>query len=630
MMQAIRDAITGWLAYAVIAVLIIPFAFWGVGDYFGFFGDNYAAKVNDVEIPLQRYRVEYNQRYAQTRDAYGDQFDPDFIDEAALRQRVLDEMIEAEVLYQYARERGYRVSDEQIVERIHTVPAFQEDGVFSSERYRYLLQMNGLTPSQFEADMRRSMVLAQFQGGVVDSAFLPEAMIESIVRIVEQRREFAWAEVPAAEFRDGIEVTEEQVAEYYERNARRFMTDERVDLEYVVLGTEALAGRIEVNEDELRAFYEERAQQIGATEERRARHIMVEDESAAAELKARLDAGEDFAALAAEHSVDTDTAADGGDLGWVGRDFFMPELEEAIYSLDEGAVSEPVRTGFGWHLVRVDEIRAGEEREPFEAVRDELADEFRTREVERRFYDMVERLADLAFENPDSLVPAADTLELEIGRIEGVTRGQGDGLAADARVRNAAFSPEVLEERYNSRLLELDDDRVAVVRVAAHEPPRQRELEEVADRIREVLVRERARERAAEVAETLVERARGGEALADLAREFSAVWHAPRTVSRGSQDVPPPVTAAVFRAPRPDSEAPVIRTVQVGDDIAVFQLLAVNAGTGADMDAEQRANIVRVLSRRDGEAQFQALMESLKAEADIKYGSNLFEDPAGF
>lgn len=623
MMQAIRDAITGWLAYAVIAVLIVPFAFWGVGDYFGFFGENYAVKVNDVEIPLQRYRASYNQRYTERRDAYGDAFDPDLIDEPALRQQVIDDMVEAELLHQYAIDRGLRTSDARLVERIHAIPAFQEGGVFSTERYRYLLEINGLNPSAFENDLRRSMTLAQLQSGIVNTAFMPDALVDSVVRIIEQRREFAWVEVPVDRFYGGIEVTDEAIAEYYERNARRFMTPERVTAEYVTLTPEGIAAEVQVTEAALRAFYDERMQTLMAGEERRARHIMVADESLATQLKSRLERGADFAELAAEHSEDVDTAAEGGDLGWIERGSFMPELEQTIYQLGEGEVSGPVKSGFGWHLIRVDEIRASD-RPEFESMRDELAAEYRERAVESRYYELVERLADLAFENPDSLEPAADALGLTVERIEGVTRAGGDRLAADSRIRNALFSDEVLEQRFNSRLIELGDDRVAVTRVAEREPPRQRELAEVRDRIHQTLQREAARTRAIEAGEAIIERARAGEALPDLAREFGVIWHAQRTIGRGDRETPPTVIDAVFRAPRPGPDSTVIRSVRIGDDFAVFRLDAVKSAESHDH--EQHAAIARSLAEREGGAQFRALLESLKADADIKYGSNLFDD----
>lgn len=629
MLLKIRDAVSGWVSYAIIAVLVVPFALWGIGDYLGVFGDTYAVKVNDTEIPLTQYRNAYTRRYVSVRDELGAEFRPEAIDENALRQQVLDEMVDEELLYQYAIASGLRISDAAVVEQIHRIQAFQEGGRFSSERYRYMLQLNGLTPAGFENDIRRTMVLTQLEQAIAGTSFMTRNAFRDLIRIGDQRREFAWIEIAFDQYADQVEVTDEQVAAYYAANQQRFMTVETVDIEYVELTADTVAAVIQVDEAALRERYEERLAAASAQEQRRASHILVESEALANELAAQLADGADFAALAAEHSADPGSASAGGDLGWVDRGSFVREFETALYAMEPDTISAPVRTGFGWHIIRLDEIRGTVEVAPFEELRGALATEYREAEAERRFYTMAERLADLAFENAGSLDPAAAALDLPVRRINGVSRAAGSGLADYAEVRNAAFSPEVLGERFNSRLLELSGEHVAVVRVADHTPSRQMAQEEVESAIRAELLRTQARALASATAESLVERARAGEELAALATEVGAVYHEPHVAGRADDHAPPTLLRALFRTPRPEADgAPVVRTVVTGDAVAVYRLLGVTAGTPELMEEDQVAGITAALASRQGQAEFHALRSRLRSQADIAYGSNLWSDEA--
>jgi peptidyl-prolyl cis-trans isomerase D len=251
----------------------------------------------------------------------------------------------------------------------------------------------------------------------------------------------------------------------------------------------------------------------------------------------------------------------------------------------------------------------------------------REAEADRRFYTLAERMADLAFENSGSLDPAAEALDLRVRRINDVARAAGMGLADFAEVRNAAFSPEVLEERFNSRLLELSGEHVAVVRVAEHTPSRQMQLEEVDAVIRAELIRSEARALASATAESLVERARAGEDLAALAAEVDATYHEPHVAGRADDHAPPTLLRALFRAPRPgDGGDPAVHMVMIGNAVAVYRLLGVTAGTPELMEDDQVTGITAALASRLGQAEFHALLSTLRARASISYGSNLWSD----
>jgi peptidyl-prolyl cis-trans isomerase D len=632
MLLAIRDRAKGWLAWVIIVLIAIPFAFFGVYSYLTGGGTpNVAARVNDVEISVTQVNNAYRQQRQQLEQMFGDRLDPRMFDDRQLRLNAVEELIRETLLTEYVRSRGFRISDSQLAAIIRGQEAFHVDGRFSADRYRQLLSANMMSPEMYEARVRRGQALEQLQGAVFGSAMVTDADVDRLIRIERQQREFAYLTVSLKAFNRPEAVSEEKVVAFYEANPALFQRPEEVRLEYVVLDEAALRQQVDVSEEDVQQRYRElRASRFSQPGEREVRHILLELPDGASreqvqevrqrlsEMREQIRAGElEFEGVAREHSDDPGSAAQGGDLGVIERGMMVETFEEAAFTLNEGEISQPVRTPFGLHLIqatRVDPPKV----QPFETVRDQLREEMVAERVGNRMYEMVEKLGNLSYETPDSLEPAAEALGLEIRRTDWFSRnGAEDGVAADPRVVEAAFSQEVLGQNYNSEPLNLGKQH-AVVRVAEHRPAARLPLDEVADQVRARVAREQAAQRAQELAAELRAKAAEGADLAGLAEQQAVSLTEVEASTRDAAEHPRAVVERAFALARPREGAVSVGEARLQNgDIAVIRLQQVADGDPAAMDAEERQQYRLALQQTYGDAAIQNLIASLRADAKV-------------
>jgi len=628
MLQTLREGTGRWAAVGILGFIAITFIFFGNFD-FGFSGTTFAAKVNGEDVPLLEFEREYQRAQNEYQRLYPVELTDDLRRE--LRRSVVERMALGRALEQRARETGYRISDERLSESIRATQAFQAGGQFSADTYRLRLAAEGLTPPGYEALHRRELELLELQEGIASSTFWTPAEFRRYIEIFNERRELAYALFTADGFLAEVEIGDADVAAHYAANGALYMSPETVDLEYIELDQAAIAATVTVTDRALEEYFNEQRERFETAEERRARHILVTveggdtaaAEAEAAAIRARVDAGEDFAALATELSDDPGTQAQGGDLGWIARDQLAGPFEDALFALSAGEVAGPVQTDFGYHVIKLDEVRAGAAPTLAE-VRDQLAAEYQTREAEDLFYEQANRLEELAFDAYDELASVATALGVPLETVTGYPRsGNPELFANNAPVVQAAFDEELIASGNNSRLIELTDDRelgddrVIVLRVTAHHPPVPLPLESVAEDIREDLARAAAEELANAAATAFLadlESPVGASSARDLppvgassARDSPAVgaasardlqsaaearggtWYASRSVERTDAQVPTETLAAAF-AVRPPLPAGGIRQVvpMASGDTTVFLLTAVMPGDPATVPLEQR------------------------------------------
>lgn len=340
MLQSIRDSLSGWVLWFVVGLIAVPFAFVGIESFRMGSSDPVLVEVGDTEITDAQFRNAFDQRFRQLQQMMGDDFRPDMINTADFRAAVLQDMTREALLLQYARQNGYRGSDPEIMEYLRSLPAFQRDGRFSSEAYREVLANQGMDPESFEAQLRDALAIDQMRDGVLDSATIPNTMLDNHIRLQQQRRSLSLMVVPAERFVDEIEPTEAEINARYEQNQSQYQLPERVKLDYVMLDSASMDEGPDPEPSVLAALYEAEKARFITGEERRASHILIPldaDEDAAreqaAELRDRLASGADFAELAAEFSSDTGSKDQGGDLGWIERGQMAPDFEEALFAL---------------------------------------------------------------------------------------------------------------------------------------------------------------------------------------------------------------------------------------------------------------------------------------------------------
>jgi peptidyl-prolyl cis-trans isomerase D len=626
MLQKIHDAAKGWLAYVIVAIIIVPFALWGLHEYLGGGGDRVVAVVQGQEIPVRAVQAESRAQLDRLQAMFGGQVPRALLDSELRSREALEAVVTRAVLQDAAEAKGFRIGDELIVRELQRTEAFQDNGVFDPARYERLLQVQRLSQAGFEEQLRQDLRLEQLVDAPRVTTFLAPGVRDDFLRLSAQERELAALRVSVDSLAAQVTPSDEDIAAYYEAQAERFMAPERVRLAYLEISAETLAEGISIDERELREEYEARGAELARAERRRASHILLEipldaDEQVLQEIRSRAQGlarraqdGEDFAALAREHSDDQLSAAAGGDLGSLARGDLDPLFDQALFALAEGEVSDAVRTPFGFHVIRLDAIERPE-LPPFEAQREDIDRELRAQEAEIRLLTLVEELATLGFENPDSLQPAAAATGLAVQTSAWLTRDSGEGIGALREVREAAFADEVFVDRRNSEIVELTDGRILLLRIAEHEPARARPLAEVREEVVAALRLTRAREQAGERAQALEDRVRAGEDPAALAAADPAVELLPaQWLRRDAPGLPGPVRRAGFALAEPAAGAlAVTRELAGSGDAYVVMLSAVRAGVSA---GEGGALAARLQAEYAGGEQ-QAFIEALRARAEV-------------
>jgi peptidyl-prolyl cis-trans isomerase D len=627
MLQNIRDRLTGPFVWFIVGLIVIPFAFWGIETFRTGGGDPTVVKVGDQRITQSQFRAGFQQRMQQLQAMMGENFRQDLIDQPRFRQGVLDDMVQESIMRQHVRKEGYRASDAMLFEQISTIPAFQENGKFSSEAYRSRLSAQGYTPQRFENQLRDSLVIDQVREGILESGFVPPAGAADAYRIDAQKRTLSYAVFAVSKYQSQVQVDAADVQTRYDQGKARYKSPERIKVAYVELALDDLPPAEKPAPDYLRSIYEaEKAARFSTIEERRARHILINFGADKAEARKRIDAiadqvakGAEFASLAGSQSDDPGSKKKGGDLGWVRRGQMLEKFEQALFTLKKGEVSEPVETEFGWHLIKLEDVKEARTK-PFEdaEVQAELLRVYRAKDAEHRFREMSEKLEQAAFESPTSLDPAAKAAGLPVKTTDWFTRTAGEGLAAQAAVRTSAFSDDVLKNGENSRPLTIGENRVVVIHKQEYEAPRQKELDEVKDAIRDEIKLERARAKALADAQATIEAVRNGRPLEQVAREKHGEYKAVGAVARHAPGIDPAVLDIAFRLPRPAAGAVQASQIRLANgDIGVVALAAVQDAewTAAAPDEQQRE--VQQLRSAAAGSEFTAYRADLQKRIDV-------------
>ncbi|MDX1713115.1 MAG: SurA N-terminal domain-containing protein, partial [Halomonas venusta] len=567
MLQSIRDGSRSWGAKIIIGVMVAAMALFGVESLFSIFGDdpNQVASVNGEPIMRQQVELEVQ------RALRSGQVPPE--QERALRNDVLDQLITQQLLTRYAEDGGVFVSDAQLDQMIVGLPEFHDqDGRFSAEIFRNRLAGAGYTPVAFREELRADIKRQHLQQGLAFSDFSLENEQERLAELQRQQRSFRYVLLDTDDVTVEADVTDAQMQAYFDANQARFERPEQVRVEYVLVDRQAMAENVEVDEQSLRDAWREQNRNA----DRRVSHIMVtfgeersrqEAEARANEALDALSRGDSFADTAVRYSDDTASAEEGGDLGVISRGFFGDAFDEAAFALDEGETSQLVEMDGAFHILQVTELVVPDFEEQREALRQDVA----LREVSDEFNQQVQRLIDESFA-ADDLQSVADDLGLTLNQTDWLARGEGEGVLSEPGVLDEAFSADVLEEGYNSEVIELDDDRRLVLRVAEHRETTQLTLDDVRDEVANAVVAQQRQEALEQEAARMIEAVEAGEA-SDID------WREANNISRQSDGVlPQAVVQQVFRMPRPQEGDSVYRSVSLPEGVAVVALDSVSVG----------------------------------------------------
>ena len=621
MLQNIRDNSQGWIAKTIIGVIVALMALTGFDAIFqATTHKNEAAKVNGEEISQNELSQAVDMQRRQLMQQLGKDFDASLLDEKMLRESALKGLIDRKLLLQGAENSKFAFSEAALDQVILQTPEFQVDGKFSPERFDQVIRQLGYSRMQFRQMLAQEMLIGQLRAGLAGSGFVTDAQVLAFARLEKQTRDFASLNVkvdPAA-----VKLTDDEVKAYYDEHAKEFMTPDQVVIDYLELKKASFFDQVSVKDEDLQAAYQKETANL--SEQRRAAHILIEvndkvtEAQAKAkieEIQARLAKGEKFEALAKEFSQDPGSASNGGDLGYAGPGVYDPAFETALYALAKDQVSAPVRTDFGFHLIKLLGVEAPEVP-TFASLKDKLTRELKTQQVEQRFVEATKQLEDSSFEASDLVQPAQD-LKLTVHTSKPFGREGGEGVAANRAVVTAAFSPEVLDEGANSTAIELDPETVIVLRAKEHLKPAQLPLESVAASIRAQLTKEHASAAAKTKAEELIASLRDGKTALDKPIDGQS-WKVTQAATRGQEGVDPTVLQALFRMPKPAAkDKPTFSNVTLADgSLVIVRLNGVNEA--AAPTEEEKAQYRRFLASRIGQQDFAAYRKLLESQAEIK------------
>lgn len=653
MLQALREKSSGWIATVVLGLLIVPFAFFGMEQYLFQQNDTYVARIEAPpawwpqapsswlsrrllwqreDIETDAFRTAFEQERQRVRSENAEGYDARAFESTDNKRAVLDRLVDQSLLKLLAQNEGIQVGDAQVRRTIQGIPAFQANGQFNAQRYQQALaaQTPARTPRQFEQLVREGLQQSAIPEALTASAFVTNAETDRLLRLLGESRNVDFALI-APVIDANQPVTDAEIKQWYDSHTADFRAPERVTLEYLEVDGKALPASV-IDEDTLRRRYDEQKGRLGQPAQRLVSHILVEVPAGAdaatqkaAEDEARKLAtqakapGADFAALAKARSDDAGSKAGGGDLGWIAQDGTMVKpFEDAVFAMQAGQISDPVKSDFGWHVIQLREVREGQVQ-AFEQVREQLLAEAQASQGERAYNELMGKLVDEVNKSPGTLAGAAQVLGRPVATIGPFARGEGEGIAANPAVQKAAFSELLIQDGTVSEPIELGDSHGALIRVARHTPAQAQPLAEVREAVIAAIRQDRAGKAAAATAQAMIKDVQGGKAFNEAAAARNLPTQNQPDLKRGMPTVDPELMEAVFTAPVPAPGKPpsLGHAPLPGGAVAVFAVRSMTPGDPKQAQAAERSMLTGQLSQIDGDNAARALVDALRKRSRI-------------
>ncbi len=616
---------------ALLFLLIIPaFVLFGIEGYVRFdAGTETVAKVGGQDITQAEWDAAHRQEVDRIR-ASMPTLDPALFDSPHARYATLERLVQQRVLQFAADKSRVYVSDARLASELQENPTIaglrKPDGSLDVERYRQLLSSQGMSPEMFESRMRNELATRQLIGAVTSSATLAPALADAALNAFFQKREVQVVLFERTDFTARVTSSEADLEAYYKANPTQFQSPEQATIEYVTLDLAALQKGVVLNEADVKTYFEQNAAQIAGKEERRASHILInapktaaqgEREKArarAANLLAQLRKSPDsFAELAKKNSQDTGSASAGGDLDFFSRGAMVKPFEDAVFAMKKGDISELIESEFGYHIIRLTDIRAPKQRS-FAEARPEIEAALRAQQAQRKYAEAADTFTNTVYEQSDSLKPVLDKLKLQSATATLVGRNPvagAKGALANAKFLKAIFSPDAIEKKRNTEAIELGANQMVSGRITSYAPARTLPLAEVRDRVRERLTVVRAAELAKKEGEAKL--------AAWKANPAAATLPAAIVLSRDEQQQQPPeLVAAVLRSDLTSTPAWVgVDLGERGYALARVNKIVPRTALAADRVQQDRSQYSEWWSAAEGLAQYNLLKERFKAQITV-------------
>jgi peptidyl-prolyl cis-trans isomerase D len=603
---------------ALVIVIIIGavFVFSGTGSLFlSGPGSEVAVVINDENVST--LRVQQVMASEKQRILRADQnLDPALLDDELLKPGIIRRIIANTALAQSAADQGFAISTRQVSELLIDSEGFQVDGRFDQKTFEYAIRQQGYTSATFVDMVKQDILIQQFVQSINGTNFVTEAEIASLAKFTQQTRDYYYLTLPIQPIADAVSISEEQIGEYYEQTKAQYQTEVAVSVEAIELSPASLVGSLSVTEEQIQTRFDQEAEGADLTDQLQAAHIFLADptDEKLQAIQARLDAGDNFAALAAEYSEDFVSAELGGDLGYTSGNTFPEEFEAALANLEQGQVSGPVQTDTGTHFIKLLDLQ--QQSYELASERSRIERELLNEAATDLLVEKLEMLKELSF-NSETLSEVATDLGLDLQITEPFSRQGGDGIAAYPAVIKAAFSSEVMEEQYASEVMDLGDDRHVVIKLKEAFPARQRDLAEVRSAVVAAAEASIARQRIAEQGAALLTKVEAGSSIETVAKAAGLDWQVAIGVKRISTSVNAEVRDNVFQMPIPTDRPERSGFYTVNGDYVLASLTHVIAGDISDLSASERSSLVAAVEAAIGSRDVQAYQSSLIANADV-------------
>lgn len=631
MLTALREKTSGWIATVVLGLLIVPFAFFGVNNYFDTTLETWVAKVGDSEISQDAFRSRFDQYRQQMRRMMGDNYDGASIESPESKARLLDNMIEAEVLKQVSEQLGLVVSDKVLQKEISGMEVFHTDGKFDPQQYSLLLASQGMSPLGFEAQMREDLLVRALPVALNESALATVREVDNYFRLRDQTRDLRVLMLDAPNGDAVADPSEEVLQTYLTQHSDRYVSEEQVAIEYVIVDVGQLSVPAQASEETLRDRYDAQKARYTRPAQRLASHILIKvaadapaeaqqaAQARAAELAQKAREGADFAELAQQSSEDIGSKSSGGDLGWLEPGFLDPAFETALFAMQKDAISDPVKSSEGWHVIQLRDERPGEIKS-FEEVRPELEQDFNENERERVFSQVAGELVDKVFQDPTELKAAAESLGLPLKTTVPFGRSGGeDPITFNQDVLSFVFSPSAISSQHGSDPIKLDESRTAVVRVFEHKPSVPLSFADVRDQLLADWRREQRQQLADQRADELLARFEKGESLEALATELGVELKTETGVGRGAVSLDREVISKAFSLARPSEGKPSYAKVELpAERRALVEVLKVNDGDPSAVPPMERQATSQQMAQSMAAIEMRDMIEHAKQNVEIR------------
>lgn len=630
MLQSIRDRASGWFAYAIVLLISIPFALWGINHYLDGGGKQVAAQVGSTSISIGRFEEAYRSQQARIAQMFGGQL-PSSVSDKMIKQAALRQLIQETVLAQAVQQAGYRITDKELLKEIMSIPAFQDKGHFSRTRYEQVLAEQGMTPHIFEGRLRRELKIEQFQSGIFNTSFVTSKEAEALDSLRNEQRKVEMSIIPLSRFFSGSMPTPEAIKKYYNAHKSDFTAQEKVRVAYLMLNKNALIKQIKPSESDLEQYYNAHKTQYIKPRQAKVSEIVLniskdkKNQEAVTKLASNLRdqsiKDHDFDLIAKKYSQNNKNSNLGGNLGLVSEKTLPAQLWGALTALKAGDVSKPVTYDSKIYLLRLDKwLPAGQL--PYSAVKEQVRTDFTSKQSTSLFDKQSQRLSDLTYAHPGTLLAAAKSLGLHVMTSDWFSKNDGTGLMSNPMIVKAAFSKAVFKNGTNSGVINISKGTAIVLRIADKRPPHPKTLDQVQPQIQGILERKDAEAAAKSLAHQMNADLSAGKSLRAIAASKHLSFRSLGWLGRDDKDIPASIVKAAFGVPLPEKGKVSFGSAKLDNGgYAIFEVSAVKwPKSNNQIDPKLKNDMSSQMARTEMLILFQSLEKSMNIKI---YPNNL-------